>query len=155
MEGAVIRRLVERWLGYDRLLVAYEKVKRDNEDLERRYAELARRHRTLVQVHDSTVERTERRRAETAKLHRLYTRTLTDLVWERFLAAANQPIDPEVCEKIRLMDHDQAWEVADILADRFGKPMYAHYCPKCPVNPITRERWWHVTSQKARRRQSV
>jgi hypothetical protein len=144
----VIRRLVERWLGYDRLLVAYEKVKRDNAELTAKHEELARRHRTLVQVHDSTVERTERRRAETAKLHRLYTRTLTELAWERFLAAANQPINPEVCEKIRLLDHDQAWEVADLLADRFSKPMYAYPCPRCPANPITRDRWWHATSQK-------
>lgn len=151
----MIRRLAERWLGYDRLLVAYEKVKRDNAKLTARHEQLARRHRILVETHNGTVERATRRRAEAAKLYRLYTRTLVELEWERFLAAANQPIDPEVCEKIRLLDHDQAWEVADVLADRFGKPMYAYGCPKCPTNPITRDRWWHVTSQKSKRRQDA
>lgn len=149
----MLRRLAERWLGHDRLLVAYERVKRDNENLHWRYDRLRERHQALTETHRGTVERTERHRQEIARLHRLYTRTLTELAWERFLAAANEPVDPEVCVKIRLMDHDQAWEVADLLTDRFGKHLYAYSCPKCPHNPITRDRWWHVTSLKNKRRQ--
>lgn len=150
--GTVLRRLAERWLGHDRLLVAYTRVKEENEELRRAHDDLARRHRILIETHRGTAERAERRRQETAKLHRLYTRALTELAWERFLAAANEPVNPEVCVKIRLLDHDQAWEVADLLADRFSKPLYAYSCPRCPLNPITRDRWWHVTSQKSKRR---
>lgn len=148
----MIRRLVERWLGYDRLLVAYEKVKHDNENLHWRYDRLSERHQTLSETHRSTADRAERRRAETAKLHRLYTRALVELAWERFLNQAND-LGSDHCEKIRLMDHDQAWEVADLLANRFGKPMYAYSCPRCPTNPITRDRWWHTTSLKNKRRE--
>jgi hypothetical protein len=146
----MIRRWIERWLGYDRLLVAYEKVKRDNDNLVRAHAQLHRRHDNLVRTYQHTVENVRMQRAELAKLNRLYTRALVDLEWERFLAANNDPGSGE-CVKIRLMDHDQAWDVADVLSERFGKPMYAHYCTRCPVNPITRERWWHVTRKKSRR----
>lgn len=146
----MIRRWIERWIGHDRLLVAYEKVKEDNEKLRVRHEELKQKHRILTQTHKGTTARAERRRVETAKLLRLYTRTLVELEWERYLAAENASRRAE-CVKIRLMDHDQAWDVADLLAERFGHPMYAYKCPRCPRNPITRKSWWHVTKEKNNR----
>ena len=147
----MIRRWVERWVGHDRLLVAYEKLKQDNASLSCANARLRGRHANLRATYANTVANVRTQRAELARLNRLYTRALVDLEWERFLNARND-LGSDDCVKIRLMDHDQAWAVADMLSERFGKPMYAHYCTRCPVNPITRDRWWHVTRKKGRRR---
>lgn len=147
----MIRRWVEWWLGYDRLLVAYEKVKRDNENLTQSRERLRESHRKLVVKHDNTVARLRRQRAEVTKLHQLYTRALVELEWERFLAEENAP-DSLECVKIKLMNHDQAWEVADLLTERFRQPLFAYWCEQCPRNPITRSNWWHVTRRKRKRR---
>lgn len=147
----MIRRWVERWLGYDRLLIAYEKVKRDNENLTQSRERLRESHRKLVVKHDNTAARVRRQRAEVTKLHQLYTRALIELEWERFLAEENAQDSPE-CVKIKLMNHDQAWEVADLLTERFRQPLFAYQCEWCPRNPITRSGWWHVTRRKRKRR---
>jgi hypothetical protein len=149
---AVIRRWAERWLGYDRLLVAYQKVKNDNEQLGRAHERLQNRHSHLADKHNNTVKRVELQRAEITKLHRLYARALINLEWERFLAEENaSSSNPARCVKIRLMDHDQAWEIADLLSERFQQPLSAYYCEECPRNPITRSNWWHVTRKKRKR----
>lgn len=148
----MIRRWIERWLGHDRLLVAYESLKQRNDDLVRAHERLYVKHRNLVRTHQHTTENVRMQRVELAKLNRLYTRALVDLEWERFLNEAND-LGSDGCTKIRLMDHDQAWDVADLLTERFGKPMYAHYCTRCPTNPITHDRWWHTTRRKNRRRE--
>jgi len=149
----VIRSWVERWLGHDRLLVAYRKIKGDNERLGREHDRLRERYRQLVDKHDNTVERVREQRAEIRKLHRLYARALVNLEWERFLAEENALTNnPERCVKIRLMDHDQAWEVADLLTERFQQPLFAYWCEWCPRNPITRKHWWHVTRKRRNRR---
>lgn len=147
----MIRGWIERWIGHDRLLVAYEKLKHDNDKLEISRARLRERHSNLYATHEATVERTKAQRAELHKLQRLYTRALIELKWEQFLAA-NNDLGTNGCEKIRLMDHDQAWDVAELLTERFGKPMYAYACKKCPHNIITHDVWWHVTRQKNKRR---
>ena len=149
----MIRRWIERWTGHDRLLVAYEKVKRDNDDLTRKYEQLAKKHSNLLDTYHRTVEKAQVRRVELTRVTRRYTQALVDLQWERFLAAAND-LGSDECVKIRLMDHDQAWDVADLLTERFGKSMYAYPCSRCPGNPITSERWWHVTRSRKRRRDS-
>lgn len=146
----MIRRWVERWVGHDRLLVAYEKLKRDNDNLIRSNARLRRRHDNLLDTHHDTVRRVRDQRVELAKLHRLYTRALINLEWERFLATKND-LGSNDCEKIRLLDHDQAWDVAELLSERFNKTMYAHPCRRCPPNIITRGVWWHVTNKRNRR----
>lgn len=149
----MIRRWVERWLGYDRLLVAYEKVKKDNESLTRSRDRTRERHRNLLAAYDNTVANVQAQRAELAKLNRLYTRVLVDLEWERFLAEENANAwDSTRCVKIRLMNHDQAWEIADLLTGRFEQPMFAYWCDECPRNPITRNYWWHVTRKRRKRR---
>jgi len=147
----MFRRWAERWIGYDRLLIAYEKLKRDNHNITNANESLRKRHKNLRDTYARTLANVQAQRAELAKLHRLYTRTLVELRWEQFLNEQNNS-ESDDCVKIRLMDHDQAWDVADILGERFGKPMYAHSCAVCPVNPITRDRWWHVTRKKTRRR---
>lgn len=147
----MIKRLTERWVGYDRLLVAYEKLKSDNDDLTEEHARLRRRLRSVSHTHENTVARLQRQRVELNRLRRRYTQALVDLEWERFLREVND-LGSDDCEKIRLMSHDQAWEVADLLAERFGKAMYAHRCDRCPTNPITHDHWWHVTRKKNRRR---
>lgn len=153
MERIVIRRLVERWLGHDRLLVAYHKVRNDNEHLQRVHNRLKERYRQLITKHENTAQRVQQQRVELVKLHRLYTRALVNLEWERFLAEENAASTKSArCIKIRLMDHDQAWEIADMLSQRFQQPLFAYYCEKCPRNPITRDYWWHVTRKKRKRR---
>lgn len=149
----MIRHWVERWLGHDRLLVAYRKVKDDNEQLRRAHSRLTEQHRQLRITHENTVTRVERQRAEVRKLHRLYARALVNLEWEKFLAEENALSSNHArCIKIRLMNHDQAWEVADLLSKRFQQPLFAYYCEECPRNPITRDYWWHVTRKKRKRR---
>lgn len=143
----MIRRLVEKWLGYDRLLAAYEALRDEHEYLQGR-------HERLEGIHRRTVARMERQRRQLRSLNTRHLRALADLAWERFLAEENA-VTGQGCTKIKLMDFDQAWTVADILAERFGRPMYAHRCTKCPVNPITRGRFWHVTKRNTSRKRPV
>jgi len=150
----VIRRLLERWLGHDRLLVAYEAQRAELADVRRRsqaqadaLTSLADKHLKLQAVQRGTSQRLARQRTQLNGLVTAYTRALVELQWAQFQLdqIGDEPID---CSKrIRLVTSEHAWEVADILAKRFGRPMYAHECPKCPVNLVTRGNYWHVTKK--------
>lgn len=163
----MIRRLLEKWLGHDRLLVAHEVLRAELEEQRRlsqswqakyeakvrSYGRLHAKHVALVEIQQGTSARLVKQRRHINGLAAQHLRALTELQWERFLAEQNEAVSGACDKQIRLMDQKHAWEVADLLAERFGQRMFAHSCPVCPLNPITRDRFWHVTRSYKKRPQ--
>lgn len=150
----MIRRLLERWLGMDRLERAYAARSAELYEMEERNREqaaaLARlidKHAKLRATHSGTSQRLSRQRVQLNGLVTAYTRALVELQWAQFQLDQNGGESADCGKVIRLVTSEHAWEVADILAERFGHPMYAHECPKCPLNLVTRGRYWHVTKR--------
>ena len=154
----MIRRLAEKWVGHDRLLVAFEVCRAELADLRERdqtQAEaqewLSGKYQGLREAYQGAAARLTRQRKQLNDLRVAHIRALTDLSWEVFLREQAEAVSQGCGKQIRLMTQRQAWEVADLLAERFKRPMYAHYCMVCPVNPITRDRFWHVTRKRMKR----
>ena len=150
----MIRRLLERWLGMDRLERAYAvrcaelyEARQRNEAQAVTIDRLRDRYAKLRVTHQGTVQRLSRQRTQLNRMTNAHTRALVELQWARFQLDQNGGTSADCTKMIKLITSDHAWEVADILAKRFGYPMYAHDCPKCPVNPVTRGRYWHVTKK--------
>lgn len=164
----MIRRWIERWIGHDRLEQAYEvrcaelyearRLAQSRGDklrvAEERLDKLRTKHQATLESMRFANLRIERQRRQLNDLTTQHIRTLTELNWTLFLLEQNEAVAESCGKLIRLMDHDQAWEVADLLAVRFGYPMYAHSCAVCPVNPVTRDYFWHVTRRYNTRRRA-
>lgn len=163
----MIRRLLEKWLGHDRLLVAYEALRAEleeqrrlsqswqakHEDAGRKLGQLRAKHEALSEVQRGTSARLARQRQHINGVTTQYLRVLAELQWAQFLAEQNEAVSKGCGKQIKLIDQKQAWEVADLLAARFDRRMFAYACPVCPVNPVTRDRFWHVTRSYKKRPQ--
>lgn len=150
----MIRRLLERWLGMDRLERAYAvrcaelyEAQQRNEAQAATIDRLRDRYTKLRVTHRGTAQRLSRQRGQLNGLTVAYTRALVELQWAQFQLDQNGDESADCAKVIKLVTSKHAWEVADILAGRFGYPMYAHECPKCPINLVTRGSYWHVTKK--------
>jgi hypothetical protein len=63
-----------------------------------------------------------------------------------------EPGPGEGCVKVRLRDRDEAEAFAARVLNQTGEDCYAYRCPKCPRQPVSCEKFWHIATADPERR---